>query len=87
MGLRVRSSRFIKFNEAEVMSKKYFRAKEIQEAYGINPSTLSRQRWGQYGLPYSVVGRKPGKKTGGIILYNIDDVEEYLSKNKKNPRY
>ena len=57
------------------MSKKYYRAKEIQEAYGINPSTLSRQRWGQYGLPYSVVGRKPGKKTGGIILYNIDDVE------------
>ena len=69
------------------MSKKYYRAKEIQEAYGINPSTLSRQRWGQYGLPYCVVGRKPGKKTGGIILYNIDDVEEYLSKNKKNPRY
>ena len=54
------------------MSKKYYRAKEIQEAYGINPSTLSRQRWGQYGLPYCVVGRKPGKKTGGIILYNIE---------------
>ena len=67
--------------------KKYYRAKEIEEPFGINPSTLSRQRWGRYGLPFHVVGRKPHKKNGGVILYNIDDVEEYLNKNKKGTRY
>ena len=69
------------------MTKKYYRAKEIEEQFGINPSTLSRQRWGRYGLPFHVVGRKPNKRNGGVILYNIDDVEEYLNKNKKNTRY
>ena len=67
--------------------KKYYRAKEIEEQFGIKPSTLSRQRWGRYGLPFHVVGRKPNKRNGGVILYNIDDVEEYLNKNKKNTRY
>ena len=69
------------------MSKKYLRAKDIKELYGINPSTLSRQRWGKYGLPFHVVGRKPNKRNGGVILYNIDDVEDYLHKHKKNTRY
>ena len=77
-----------KFKEARLkMTKKYLRAKEVKELYGINPSTLSKQRWGKYGLPYTIVGRKPKKSRGGIILYNIDEVEEYLNKNHKGTRY
>ena len=69
------------------MNKKYLRPNEIKELYGINPSTLSRQRWGKYGLPYTVVGRKPKKSRGGVILYNVDEVEQYLDKNHKGTRY
>ena len=69
------------------MSKKYLRAKDIKELYGINPSTLSRQRWGKYGLPFHVVGRKPNKRRGGIILYSVDEVEDYLGKIHKGTRY
>mgnify|MGYP003642355946 FL=1 len=77
-----------KFKEARLkMTKKYLRAKEVKELYGINPSTLSKQRWGKYGLPFHVVGRKPNKSRGGIILYNIDEVEDYLNKNHKGTRY
>ena len=77
-----------KFKEARLkMTKKYLRAKEVKELYGINPSTLSKQRWGKYGLPYTIVGRKPKKSRGGIILYDIDEVEDYLNKNHKGTRY
>ena len=69
------------------MSKKYIRAKDVQEIYGIKESTLSRQRWGKYGLPFNVVGRKPKSKNGGVILYNVDEVEDYLNKNHKGTRY
>ena len=31
-----------------------------------------RQRWGQYGLPFNIVGYEPRKRNGGIILYNIE---------------
>ena len=69
------------------MTKKYLRPNEIKELYGIQPSTLSKQRNGKYGLPFHVVGRKPNKNRGGIILYNIDEVENYLNKNKKKFKY
>jgi len=69
------------------MNKKYIRAKDVEEIYGIKESTLSRQRWGKYGLPFNVVGRKPQSKNGGIILHNVDEVEDYLNKNHKGTRY
>ena len=69
------------------MSKKYLRPKDIEEQYGIKQSTLSRQRWGKYGLPFSIVGRKPKEKNGGVILYNVDEVEDYLNKNHNGTRY
>jgi len=69
------------------MSKKYIRAKDVQEIYGIKESTLSRQRWGKYGLPFSVVGRKLKKQNGGVILYNVDEIEDYLDKNHKGTKY
>jgi hypothetical protein len=69
------------------MIQKYLRPNEVKELYGINPSTLSKQRNGKYGLPFHIVGRKPNKNRGGIILYNIDEVENYLSKNKRKFKY
>ena len=69
------------------MNKKYLRPKDIEEQYGIKQSTLSRQRCGKYGLPFSIVGRKPKSKNGGVILYNVDEIEDYLNKNHKGTRY
>ena len=61
-------------------NRKYLREKEASDIYGINRHTLARQRWGDYGLPYVVQGRKEGTKKGGIILYNIEDIERSLLK-------
>ena len=61
-------------------NRKYLREKEVSEIYGINRHTLARQRWGDYGLPYVVQGRKEGTKKGGIILYDIEDIENSLHK-------
>ena len=63
--------------------RKFLREKEVSEIYGINPNTLRRQRWGDYGIPYSVVGRAKNKKKGGIVRYDVTEIEEYLSKNRK----
>jgi len=60
---------------------KFIRPKDVEEIFSIKTSTLSKQRQGKYGLPYTVVGRKKNNNRGGVILYNIDDVNEYL-KNK-----
>ena len=61
--------------------------KEIKELYGENPSTLSQQRWGQYGLPFNIVGYEPRKINDGIILHNIDEVEIVSTKNHTGTRY
>ena len=61
-------------------NRKYLREKEVSEIYGINRHTLARQRWGDYGLPYVTQGRKEGKNKGGIILYDIEDIEKSLKK-------
>ena len=61
-------------------NRKYLREKEVSEIYGINRHTLARQRWGDYGLPYVVQGRKEGTNKGGIILYNIEDIEKSFTK-------
>jgi|TARA_Y100000296_G_C5168958_1_gene256253 hypothetical protein len=60
--------------------RKFLREKEVSEIYGINPNTLRRQRWGDYGIPYSVVGRAKNKKKGGIVLYSILDIEAAMDK-------
>ena len=61
-------------------NRKYLREKEVSEIYGINRHTLARQRWGNYGLPYVIQGRKEGTNKGGIILYDIEDIEKSLKK-------
>jgi len=63
--------------------KKFIRPKEVEDIYSIKVSTLSKQRQGKYGLPYSIVGRAKNKARGGVILYSIDDLNEYLSRHKK----
>ena len=71
--------------------RKFLREKEVSDIFGIARNTLRRQRWGDYGIPYSVVGRKPqhlqkkNKKgqpnnKGGIILYSIEDIEAAMEK-------
>ena len=63
--------------------KKYLRPKDVEDIYSIKISTLAKQRQGKYGLPYSIVGRKKHKQKGGVILYSIDDTNDFLNKHKK----
>jgi len=63
--------------------KKYLRPKEVEEIYSIKTSTLSKQRQGNYGLPYTVVGRRKNEQRGGVILYSIDEINEFLNKHKR----
>ena len=63
--------------------KKYLRPKDVEDIYSIKISTLAKQRQGKYGLHYSIVGRKKHKQKGGVILYSIDDINEFLNKHKK----
>ena len=60
--------------------RKFLREKEVSNIFGIPRNTLRRQRWGDYGIPYSVVGRKDNNNKGGFILYSIEDVESAMKK-------
>ena len=62
------------------MTKKFLRPKDVEEIFSIKTSTLSKQRQGKYGLPYTIVGRKKNKNRGGVILYNVDEIHEYLNR-------
>ena len=57
-------------------NRKFFRPKEVEQVFGIKTSTLAK-RGGKYGLPYTIVGRNPKKNRGGVILYNVDEINEY----------
>ena len=66
---------------------KYIRPKDVEAQYSIKVSTLAKQRQGQYGLPFHIVGRKSNKKNGGVILYNVDEINEYLVKKGSRNLY
>ena len=66
------------------MMRKYFNPKEVFEIYGIKPNTLARRRSGGYGIPFHRI-TKPGTMKG-IILYNVDDIEEAMARGKTIPR-
>ena len=68
-------------------NRKYYRPKEIEQVFGIKTSTLSKQRGGKYGLPYTIVGRNPKKNRGGVILYNVDEINEYMNKKGNSTLY
>jgi|TARA_B100001964_G_scaffold227136_1_gene276750 hypothetical protein len=63
--------------------RKFLREKEVEAIYGIPRNTLRRQRWGDYGIPYSVFGRAKNKNKGGIVVYSISDIE--AARDKKTP--
>lgn len=69
------------------MNRKFIRPKDIEDIYSIKVSTLSKQRQGKYGLPYTVVGRSKNKNRGGVILYNVDEVNDYLNKKGRSTLY
>ena len=68
-------------------NKKFVRPKDIEDLFSIKVSTLSKQRQGKYGLPYTVVGRPKNKNRGGVILYNVDEVNDYLIKKGRSTLY
>ena len=68
-------------------NRKFIRPKDVEDLFSIKVSTLSKQRQGKYGLPYTVVGRPKNKNRGGVILYNVDDVNEYLNRKGKSTLY
>ena len=67
--------------------KLYMRPKEVEAVFSIKQSTLSKQREGKFGLPFTIVGRNPEKNRGGIILYKVSDINEYLERKGKNTLY
>ena len=67
-------------------NRKYLRPSEVEEIYGIKQGTLAKQRSHGFGLPFVVIGRKPRKRKGGIILYDIEVIEEaFKSTNRMEP--
>jgi hypothetical protein len=68
-------------------NRKFIRPKDVEELFSIKVSTLSKQRQGKYGLPYTVVGRPKNKSRGGVILYNVDEVNDYLNKRGRSTLY
>ena len=57
--------------------------KQVAEQYNIAPGTLRRQRWAGIGFPYRVIGRPIDSKRGGIVRYDVSEIEDYLSKKRK----
>ena len=68
-------------------NRKFFRPKEVEQVFCIKTSTLEIQRGGKYGLPYTIVGRNPKKNRGGVILYNVDEINEYMNKKGNSTLY
>ena len=67
-------------------NRKYLRPSEVEEIYGIKQGTLAKQRSHGFGLPFVVIGRKPKKRKGGIILYDIEVIEDaFKTTNRVEP--
>ena len=66
---------------------KFIRPKDVEDHFSIKVSTLSKQRQGNYGLPFHVVGRKKNNNRGGVILYNVDEVNDYISRKGSKTLY
>ena len=62
----------------------FLRPREVEDIFGIKESTLRRQRTGNYGFPFTIIGRAPKKNKGGIILYAVEDIKP--NKFKFNPK-
>ncbi len=56
------------------VQKEFLTTGEVEEIFGISKSTLEVDRVKKRGIPYT--------KKGRLVLYSIEDVREYLEKNK-----
>ena len=70
-------------------NKKFIRPKDVENIYSIKVSTLSKQRQGNYGLPYHVVGRKKNEqrlstqeRSLNAVLANQSDKEIKICQKK-----
>ncbi|MCT4646475.1 MAG: helix-turn-helix domain-containing protein [Carboxylicivirga sp.] len=54
-------------------TKKWVKSAEVRTLLGISPGTLQNMR---------VNGSLPYTKVGGIIFYDINDIQKMISKNK-----
>ena len=69
------------------MNQKYISSKQVEEIYGISPSTLARQRWGKYGLgeldengnPIYFFKLSDPKSKRGLIRYSVEKIEEKIN--------
>ena len=68
-------------------NKKFLRPRDVEDIYSIKVSTLSKQRAGKYGLPFHVVCRKKNAQRGGVILYNVDEINDYLNRKGRLTLY
>ena len=57
--------------------------KQVAEQYNIPPGTLRRQRATGIGFPFMIIGRPDNSKRGGIVRYEVSEIEDYLSKKRK----
>ena len=60
------------------INRKYLRPSEVEEIYGIKQGTLAKQRSQGFRLPYVIISWKPKKRKGGIVLYDIEDLEKHF---------
>jgi len=68
----------------ELKIKKYLKPCEVADQYNISINTLRKWRCEKRGLPFTVLGRKPGMKRSGTIVYDRALVEEYFNKGLIN---
>jgi hypothetical protein len=71
---RVRDG-FMKTQSINLDKRLFLRPKEVEDIFGIKESTLRRQRTGNYGFPFTIIGRAPKKNKGGIIFYAVEDIK------------
>lgn len=57
--------------------KTYVTEKKVTELTGIPSSTLRKQRFYRYGIPYSKIGRS--------VRYLVDDVYRYMEAHRIAP--
>jgi transposase-like protein len=66
--------------------KKYLKPAEVAERYNLSVNTLRKWRCEKRGLPFHVLGRAPGMRRSGTIVYDSALVEEFFNKGLVNVR-
>jgi hypothetical protein len=70
----------------ELKIKKYLKPCEVADQYNISINTLRKWRCEKRGLPFIVLGRAPGMKRSGTVVYDIALVDEFFNKGLVNVR-